>query len=46
MLREPKVSELAKIGRHGIDCPKVEHNGNGYLHEADNDSPYARSWLD
>lgn len=26
--------------RHGIDCPKVQHIGEGYLHEYDNDSPY------
>lgn len=26
--------------RHGIDCPKVEHRGAGYLHGADDDRPY------
>lgn len=27
-------------GEHGKDCPKVEHHGRGYLHEAADDRPY------
>ena len=32
----------AKMDRliHGVDCVKVTHSGGGYLHDADDDSPY------
>ena len=26
--------------RHGTDCKKVEHLGDGYLHRADDNGPY------
>ena len=26
--------------KHGISCKKVVHLGGGYLHDADDDSPY------
>lgn len=32
------ISDL--LGRHGADCPKVEHYGEGYLHAASDDRPY------
>ncbi len=33
---------LARHGviRHGANCPKVAHVCDGYLHDADDDSPY------
>lgn len=43
-------------GGHGKRCPKVQHVGEGYLHAADDDSPYdvdgvlycgrCHAWLD
>jgi hypothetical protein len=27
-------------GLHGRDCPKVPHLSEGYLHAADDDTPY------
>lgn len=26
---------------HGINCPKVIHEGDGFLHSPDDDSPYS-----
>lgn len=26
--------------QHGRDCPKVRHDGTGYLHADDDDQPY------
>jgi hypothetical protein len=26
--------------KHGIECKKVKHLGEGYLHKASDDSPY------
>lgn len=26
--------------KHGIECKKVEHTGEGYLHQSHDDSPY------
>lgn len=31
---------LKFTGRHGTDCPKVEHIGEGYLHDENWDQPY------
>lgn len=33
---------VAAHSRHGVDCPKAEHEryGGGYLHGPDDDSPY------
>lgn len=34
-------SETARThGQHGRDCPKVQHHGEGYLHDAADDHPY------
>lgn len=29
------------VVRHGIDCRKSEHQGEGYMHGASDDSPYS-----
>jgi len=39
MVEERKLEFDAS--KHGIDCPKVPHFGEGYLHAKDDDSPYS-----
>lgn len=34
------VTDRSPEARHGRDCPKVQHVGEGYLHGADDDRPY------
>ena len=32
--------KIVTFSRHGVDCPKVKHVGEGYLHGEDDDTPY------
>lgn len=36
------IEQLAHAAhsQHGIDCPKAQHVGDGYLHAFDDDRPY------
>lgn len=36
----PRCGYLSREGYHGVECPKVEHVGSGYLHGEGDDSPY------
>jgi len=39
-LRQPAAPSTPAPAHHGVDCEKVPHAGDGYLHSASDDSPY------
>jgi hypothetical protein len=36
-----KIPDTDYTWRHGVDCQKALHSGRGYLHMANDDTPYS-----